>query len=101
VTAPDDSGRPDTGVVDARGMRCPAPVLELARVVAHAPAGTVVTLLSDDVAAATDVPAWARMKGLEFLGAQPATDGGTAYAVRVPENAGGDGNPSATPSRTR
>jgi len=39
---------------------------------------------SDDTAAATDIPAWASMKGFEYLGAAPAEGGGTSYAVRSP-----------------
>jgi tRNA 2-thiouridine synthesizing protein A len=50
-------------VVDARGTRCPVPVIRLARVARDLPAGSTVVLLADDVAAWSDVPAWARMKG--------------------------------------
>ena len=39
------------------------PVIRLARPPAASPAGTTVVLLADDVAAWSDVPAWARMKG--------------------------------------
>ena len=50
-------------VVDARGTRCPVPVIRLARAARDLPAGATVVLLADDVAAWSDVPAWARMKG--------------------------------------
>ena len=79
------SGDPaDTGgtVVDARGRRCPVPVIELARAVAAAPPGATVTVLADDPAARTDVPAWCRLRGQEYLGERPADGGGTGYAVR-------------------
>jgi TusA-related sulfurtransferase len=33
----------------------------------------VVGVLSDDAAAAVDVPAWCQMRGHEYLGADPAT----------------------------
>ena len=55
------SGTPP--VVDARGTRCPVPVIRLARAARDLPAGTTLVLLADDVAAWSDVPAWARMKG--------------------------------------
>ncbi|HWJ86114.1 MAG TPA: sulfurtransferase TusA family protein [Cellulomonas sp.] len=50
-------------VVDARGLRCPAPVIRLARAARDAPSGTRVTVLATDPAAVHDVPAWARMRG--------------------------------------
>ena len=50
-------------VVDARGSRCPVPVIRLARASRGLAPGTTVVLLADDVAAWSDVPAWARMKG--------------------------------------
>ena len=68
--------------VDCRGRPCPVPVVELARAVAGAPAGAVVEVVSDDPAARHDVPAWARMRGQEYLGEVPR-DGASAYRVRV------------------
>ena len=73
-------------VVDARGLTCPQPVIELAKAVRDAPAGTVVTVGCTDAAARLDVPAWARLTGNEFLGEAPwgenETDGG-AFALTV------------------
>lgn len=71
-------------VVDALGLMCPMPVLELARRVAAAglPSGSVVRLLSDDAAAANDVPAWCAMRGHTYLGVE-TTPGGPAYVVRL------------------
>ena len=56
-------GRGGSPVVDARGTRCPVPVIRLARAARDLPEGATVVLLADDVAAWSDVPAWARMKG--------------------------------------
>jgi tRNA 2-thiouridine synthesizing protein A len=56
-------GRGGPPVVDARGSRCPVPVIRLARAARGLAPGTTVVLLADDVAAWSDVPAWARMKG--------------------------------------
>ena len=64
--------------LDCRGMRCPAPVIELARVWPDVEVGATVELLSDDPAAETDVPAWCRMRGQAFDGSpEPGT-----YLVR-------------------
>jgi TusA-related sulfurtransferase len=84
---------PDAGVgeptvtVDSRGRLCPLPIIDLARAAADLPAGTVLAVVSDDPAAAADVPAWCRMRGQEYLGERPA-DGGTAYLVRTVSAAG-------------
>jgi cysteine desulfurase len=66
--------------VDARGRRCPIPVIELAKVFGDVPVGGVVTVLSDDAAARLDVPAWCEMRGQEYLGRDPGDP--TAYRVR-------------------
>ena len=52
--------------VDARGTRCPYPVIALARAAADVPAGTVIELLADDPVSLTDVPAWCRMRPAEL-----------------------------------
>jgi tRNA 2-thiouridine synthesizing protein A len=49
--------------VDARGLRCPLPVIRLAAAAKELPAGTTVAVLTTDPAASTDVPAWARLRG--------------------------------------
>lgn len=67
--------------IDARGMLCPLPIIELARAAAKASAGDELTVECTDVAARTDVPAWARMTGNEFVG-ETETDGG-AFALTV------------------
>lgn len=55
-------------LVDARGLRCPLPVIRLAAAAKDLPAGTELTVLSTDPAAKHDVPAWCRMRGHEHLG---------------------------------
>jgi len=55
--------------LDCTGQLCPLPVLELARHIGAVEVGDVVVVVSDDPAAATDIPAWCRMKGHEFVGA--------------------------------
>jgi cysteine desulfurase len=77
------TGEEPAVTVDARGRRCPLPIIDLARAAADVPAGTVVAVLADDPAAAADVPAWCRMRGQEYLGEQAADGGGTAYLIRT------------------
>lgn len=73
----------DPVVVDARGQRCPLPVISLARVARDSPVGTVVEVWATDPAARADIPAWCRMRQHEYLG-EVATDGAhAAYRVRL------------------
>lgn len=73
---------PDERIVDSRGRRCPLPVIDLAKAVPEVAVGGVVAVLADDPAAATDIPAWCRMRGQEYLGAAATDDGAAAYRVR-------------------
>ena len=68
--------------VDARGLRCPLPVIRLAARAAELPAGTFVTVLSTDPAARHDVPAWTRMRGHEVV-AEERRDDAWALTVRL------------------
>lgn len=76
-----DLPEPDL-TLDCRSMRCPQPVIELARRIGDVPAGGVVAVLADDPAAATDVPAWCRLRGHEYLGTQKSDSGAPSYFVR-------------------
>jgi tRNA 2-thiouridine synthesizing protein A len=64
--------------LDCRGMLCPLPVIELGRRYADVPVGGFVVVLADDVAARTDIPAWCRMRGQEYVG----EEGTGRYVVR-------------------
>lgn len=67
--------------VDARGRRCPLPVIDLARRIVDVPVGGQVVVLADDPAAATDIPAWCRLRGHRYVGAT-SHGAATAYTVR-------------------
>ncbi|MGO4258932.1 sulfurtransferase TusA family protein [Marmoricola sp. RAF53] len=73
------SGRTE---LDCRGMLCPRPVIELARIFGDVPVGGEVAVASDDPAAAADFPAWCRMRDQEYLGTENAEDGVPVYRVR-------------------
>ena len=80
------TSEPATLTVDARGRRCPLPIIDLARATATAAAGTVVDLIADDPAAATDVPAWCAMRNHEYVGAEPHDEGrskAVLYRIRL------------------
>ena len=63
-----DDTTSEATVVDARGLRCPLPVIRLAEAARDAASGTRLTVLSTDPAAEHDVPAWARMRGHAVVG---------------------------------
>jgi tRNA 2-thiouridine synthesizing protein A len=62
--------------VDARGLRCPMPVIRLAKAARTAPAGTIITVLSTDPAAEPDLAAWCRLRNQTLL-TQTWLDAGT------------------------
>ena len=69
-------------VLDCRGMLCPLPIIELAKALPRAPIDSLIEVISDDAAAAVDVPAWCRMRGQEYVGAATNGDGSVTYTVR-------------------
>lgn len=60
--------------IDARGHRCPYPVVLLGRAASEAGAGTRIELLSDDPVSVNDVPAWCRMRGATLESVQQDED---------------------------
>lgn len=70
------------GVLDCRGLRCPLPVIELGRRIADVEVHHVIAVVADDPAARTDVPAWCRLRGHEYLGEGSPIDGAPTYLVR-------------------
>ena len=51
-----------TTEVDATGLTCPMPVIELSGAVAGVDVGATVRLLATDPTARVDVPVWCRMR---------------------------------------
>ncbi len=67
--------------LDCRGLRCPLPIIRLANNIGDVPVGGTLAVVAEDPAARTDVPAWCRMRGQEFLGGT-LLDGAPAFDVR-------------------
>lgn len=81
-----DDPTPDTDadgrrIVDAIGMPCPKPVIELAGAVKQVAIGDELRLLADDPAADVDVPVWCRMQRQELV-SQTTEDGVLVFIVR-------------------
>ena len=68
--------------LDCRGMRCPMPVIELARRLEDVGVGGTIGVVATDVAARVDVPAWCRMREQEYVGEDVAADGVPVFVVR-------------------
>jgi tRNA 2-thiouridine synthesizing protein A len=49
--------------LDCRGMKCPRPIIEVARRIREIGVGSLLELLADDPAAGPDLAAWCRMRG--------------------------------------
>ncbi|MFI1680316.1 cysteine desulfurase/sulfurtransferase TusA family protein [Streptomyces sp. NPDC020607] len=75
------AGDAEAVTVDALGMSCPLPVIELAKAIGRVRVGGTVTVLADDEVAAVDIPAWCWTREQEYVGERPA-DRGVAYVVR-------------------
>jgi len=76
------SDRPAALVLDCRGQLCPQPVIALARRIGEVGVGELVEVAADDPAAASDIPAWCRMREQTYVGAALAGDGVPVYRVR-------------------
>lgn len=68
--------------LDCREMLCPMPVIELARHIDEVAAGEVVAVVTRDLAARIDVPAWCRMRHHEYMGEEMTTDQVPKHLVR-------------------
>lgn len=70
---PNDTNEPALEI-DALGKLCPLPVIELGKRIGDVAPGGLVRVLADDPAAKLDIPAWCRMTGQDYLGAEPLAD---------------------------
>ena len=57
--------------VDCQGMKCPQPIIEIARRISEVSVGAIVELLADDPAAGPDLAAWCRMRKETLIASDP------------------------------
>jgi len=69
-------------VIDALGRKCPIPIIWLAQRIGEVPVGAVVTVLADDPAARTDIPAWCGMKSHDWVATTDVQPAGWAIHIR-------------------
>lgn len=68
--------------VDARGLRCPLPVLRARKVLAEMAPGAVLAIEADDPLAAIDLPHFCTEAGHTLLDMQTAPDGARCFVIR-------------------
>ncbi|MGH3383959.1 MAG: sulfurtransferase TusA family protein [Nocardioidaceae bacterium] len=68
-------------VIDCIGVRCPTPVIRLAKRLGEVEVGQTLAVVADDPAAAVDIPAWCRLREQEYVGVSD-TDATPTYLVR-------------------
>lgn len=57
--------------LDCLEMKCPRPIIELARRFGDVAVGDLIEVLADDPAAGPDLAAWCRMRGQELVLSEP------------------------------
>ena len=55
-------------MLDCVGLSCPMPIIKTAEKIKELQTGQVLEILADDKGIKTDIPAWCRKTGNEFLG---------------------------------
>lgn len=73
----------DPVVVDARGERCPAPIIKIAAAARDVAPGTVLVLWATDPATRHDLAAWCRMRGHALRSRTELGEGVSGYEVEV------------------
>ena len=68
-------------LLDARGLRCPLPVLRARKALLALPPGAVLTMLADDPVAVVDLPHFCSEAGHDLL-SQSEADGAQRYVIR-------------------
>ena len=68
--------------LDCRGLRCPLPIIRLGNSIGDVAVGATMAVVAEDPAARSDVPAWCRMRGQEYVGEDTAPDGVPRFVVR-------------------
>ena len=58
--------------LDCMGLYCPMPIVKTAQAIKELAPGQVLEVVADDVGIKSDMPAWAKKTGNEFLGVEEA-----------------------------
>jgi len=69
--------------LDCFGLLCPMPIIETAKKIKEMKTGQVLEVLSTDEGIKTDMPAWCKATGNEFLGAEEKGGEYKAYVKKL------------------
>ena len=69
-------------LLDARGLKCPLPVLKARKRLQALASGEILDVLADDPAAVVDFPHFCAEAGHDLLASAPHPDGGDCYSIR-------------------
>jgi TusA-related sulfurtransferase len=70
-----------TKTLDCIGLYCPEPVFRTREEISTVQVGQILEVLADDPASESDIRAWAKHSGNEFLSAEEK-DGGFRFLIR-------------------
>jgi len=56
--------------LDAKGLMCPMPIVQLAKKIKEMKSGQILELVADDIGAKEDVPAWCSRTGNQLVGTE-------------------------------
>ena len=79
-TQPEPAAAPELRVLDACGLQCPGPILQLRRAMDELPVGARLEVRATDVGFPRDAEAWCRSTGHRFVGSR--SEGGV-YIVQL------------------
>ena len=74
--------------IDARGKRCPRPIIELAKAKRRNELGTIIEIIADDLAFETDVKAWCETTNNQLISLKKVSNDVTAV-IRICCTGGG------------
>jgi TusA-related sulfurtransferase len=69
--------------LDAMGMMCPVPIVELSRKIKELEPGTVLLVEADDEGVIEDIPSWCNRTGNEYLGHEEDGDTIRSYIKKA------------------
>ena len=71
-----------TRTIDAMGVACPMPLIELKKAIDLLEVGDLVEIVNDDPGVKVDVPVWCRMQRHELVEHGDAEGGGWRFLVK-------------------
>ncbi len=69
--------------LDCSGLSCPMPIAKLAMKAKKMESGQVLEMLGTDPGSKSDVPAWCKRTGNEFLGVEEDDGGTMRFYIRI------------------